>query len=152
MSAPAVPTPRADAGASAPPPLRLVSVLSGGLPATLGTPDAPRIYTVPAVFSRQVSAGERIAIQSSASSRRLADAGFPRVTLHVADRRLLIGNTNLDELGAGLAHAVAELLRDIGRTQADERDQRDAEALARRSTEADRAADVQHLVDGITFT
>ncbi|WP_454049859.1 hypothetical protein [Cellulomonas sp. Marseille-Q8402] len=131
--------------------LRLTSVLSGGLPATLGTPDAPTLYTVPAVFSRQVSGAERLAIQAPESVRRLADAGYPRVTLDVADRRLLIGSTNLDQLRGGLAHELAELLRDIDRTLADQRERREAEALVARSTEADRAADVQDLVDEIRF-
>ena len=91
--------------------LRLTSVLSGGLPATLGTPGAPTLYTVPAVFSRQVSAAERLAIQAPETVRRLADAGYPRVTLDVADRRLLIGSTNLDQLRDGLAHELAEPYR-----------------------------------------
>lgn len=131
--------------------LRLTSVLSGGLPATLGNPGAPTLYTVPAVFSRQVSAAERLAIQAPEAVRRLADAGYPRVTLDVADRRLLIGSTNLGELRDGLAHELAELLRDIDRTLAEQRDQRDAAELVARSAEADRASDVQDLVDEIRF-
>jgi hypothetical protein len=144
-------SPRGDVADAGGQQLRLTSVLPGGLPATLGTPGAPTLYTVPAVFSRQVSAAERLAIQAPETVRRLADAGYPRVTLDVADRRLLIGSTNLDQLRDGLAHELAELLRDIDRTLAEQRDQRDAEALVARSAEADRAADVQDLVDEIRF-
>ncbi len=148
MSAPAQDRGTADAGTST---LRLASILTSGLPAMLGTDEAPATYTVPAVFSRQVSAPEKAAIHGPAAARRLAEIGYPRVTLRVSDRRLLIGNTSLHELRDGLAHELAVLLGDIDRDLGEEHDQREADAVLRRSAEAERAAGVQRLVEEIRF-
>lgn len=131
--------------------LRLGSILTSGLPAMLGTDDAPKTYTVPAIFTRQVSPSEKSAIQSADSTRRLADRGYPRVTLKVSDRRLLIENTCLDQLRSGLAHEVATLLSDIEDVLNQQRDLRAAAAVVRLSAETDRAASIQHLVEGIRF-
>ncbi|MCG7287192.1 hypothetical protein MHY85_14590 [Cellulomonas sp. ACRRI] len=131
--------------------LRLGSILTSGLPALLETSQAPTQYTVPVVFSRQVSVPEKTAIEGPESVRRLTERGYPQVTLQVSDRRLLIGHTSLEQLQEGLAHELALLLVDIGRTVSRQRDERAAEALARQSAEADRAVDVQRSVDRVVF-
>ncbi|WP_147794188.1 hypothetical protein [Cellulomonas sp. Y8] len=132
-------------------PLRLASILTSALPALLGTSQAPTQYTVPAVFSRQVSVPEKTAIEGPETVRRLTERGYPQVTLQVSDRRLLIGRTSLEQLEDGLAHEIALTLTDIGRAVARERDERAAAATARQSVEADRAVDVQRSVDRIVF-
>lgn len=50
--------------------LRLVSVLVSGLPTALGTVDEPVRYTVPAVFSRQVTPRERALVAAAAAAVR----------------------------------------------------------------------------------
>lgn len=148
MTAPAVRSAPAGTDATT---LRLTSVLVAGLPAALGTPDAPKTYTVPAVFARQVSTGERAAIHSPDSTQWLAERGFPGVTLSVSDRRLLIGGTSLDQLRDGLAHELAVLLLTIDHDLTEQRDQRDADALVRLSAEADRSSEVKRIAEGIRF-
>ncbi|MBN9167080.1 MAG: hypothetical protein J0I07_39475 [Myxococcales bacterium] len=58
-------------------PLRLVSILVSGLPVELGTPDEPATYTVPAVFSRQVTAAERARLEDPDTARRPSPPGRP---------------------------------------------------------------------------
>ena len=96
-------------------PLRLVSILVSGLPVELGTPDEPATYTVPAVFSRQVTASERARIEDPDTARRLSQPGRPVLALTVSDRRLLIQNTTLAQLRDGLATALAAMLREVDR-------------------------------------
>lgn len=131
--------------------LRLASILVSGLPAMLGTDDEPTTYTVPVVFTRQVTHPEKTAIEGRDSTQRLAERGYPRVTLKVSDRRLLIGNTTLGQLRDGLAHELVDLLTDIDGDLSEQRGREDAEAVARESAAADRAASVQHLVEEIRF-
>ncbi len=131
--------------------LHLRSVLVSGLPVELGTDAAPATYTVPAVFSRQVTVGEREAIEHPDTTQRLAELGYPDVTLTVSDRRLLIDHTNLTQLKDGLAAAVAAVLRDIDRVLAEQQEHRDHDALASRTSEAERVARGQQAADEVTF-
>lgn len=131
--------------------LRLSSILTSGLPALLGTSQAPTQYTVPVVFSRQVSVPEKTAIEGPETVRRLTERGYPQVTLHVSDRRLLIGHTNLEQLEEGLAHELTLLLTDIGQAVSRQRDERAAAAAVRQSAESDCAIDVKRAVDRIVF-
>ncbi len=131
--------------------LHLRSVLVSGLPVELATAAAPATYTVPAVFSRQVTVGEREAIEHPGTTQRLAELGYPDVTLTVSDRRLLINHTNLAQLKDGLAGAVAAVLRDIDQVLTDQQARRDVDALAVRTSEAERVARVQQAADEITF-
>ncbi|MDQ0647120.1 hypothetical protein QFZ53_001316 [Microbacterium natoriense] len=101
--------------------LGLESVLIGSLPATLMTDDAPDRYTVEAVFTRKTDRDEVAAIQGSEMRAHLSANGFPTVELHVADRRLEIANTNLEELRDGLAAVIAERLAEISATLLEER-------------------------------
>lgn len=93
--------------------LGLGSVLVSSLPATLMTHDEPDRYTVEAVFTRKADREEIFAIQSAETRARLTAHGYSTVELHVSDRRLEIGNTNLAELRDGLAEVIADTLAAI---------------------------------------
>lgn len=88
-------------------PLRLTSVLLSALPLELGTSAAPDRYTVPVVFSRQVTPQERERIEDPQLARRLGEPLGAELELVVSDRRLLVKNTSLAELRDGLAAALA---------------------------------------------
>lgn len=93
--------------------LSLSGVLASALPHDLGTAKGPALYTVPAVFSRRPEPRELDLLHSINVSRRLDESGYGDVELLVSDRRLLITNTNLEELKAGLARLVGTILREI---------------------------------------
>lgn len=130
--------------------LRLRSVLVSGLPAALGTDAAPERYTVPAVFSRQVTQTERARIEDPAAARSLAHAS-PGLELAVSDRRLLIHGTNLAELRDGLAADLAGLLRSIAAQIHDEDDRREAVRADVRRTEVERSSVVSAAAAEIHF-
>lgn len=131
--------------------LRLRGVLDTALPRELGTDAAPDRYTVTAVFSRRVAPQEQALIENLSVRHHLADVGYPGVELTVADRRLLISNTNLAELERGLAQELAELLRRIDEQIVTERDRRAAEVDEWRVAEVRRAAAVKVEADRIRF-
>ncbi|HEY0117930.1 MAG TPA: hypothetical protein VGC04_04035 [Cellulomonas sp.] len=133
----------------APDQLRLVSILVSGLPLELGTPEEPARYTVPAVFSRQVTALERTRIEDPATA--LALHAGPDLALEVSDRRLLIKNTTLAELEGGLAAALAATLRDIDRELGVEEARLSAVAEVRVADERDREAAIAAAVAAIHF-
>jgi hypothetical protein len=116
-------------------------VLASGLPAEVGTPDEPLLYTVPAVFSRRVTQKERSRIEDPTTAEQLevGTGAGPGLELEVSDRRLLIGNTNLGQLKGGLAAAIGEMLIRIDEELHTEQDERDAAAGVRlaRETEVD---------------
>jgi hypothetical protein len=131
--------------------LHLRGVLDTALPHDLGTEDAPETYTVAAVFSRQVSREEQALIEDPATARQLAEHGYPGVELSVADRRLLIANTNLAMLEHGLAHEIAELLRGIHERLATERTRKAHELDAWRAAEVERATAIKAEADRVRF-
>lgn len=133
--------------------LRLVSILASGLPIELGTPEEPALYTVPVVFSRQVTAAERKVIEDPETARRLIEAtGIePGLTLTVDDRRLLIHNTSLRLLKDGLASAIGRMLQQLGSDLLAEQDRAAASAEARLSHERTRAAMVATDAAEISF-
>lgn len=137
--------------AAAPDGLRLVSILVSGLPASLGTPDEPAGYTVPAVFSRQVTAAEKARIEDPATARSLAPHAGTGLSLEVSDRRLLIKGTTLAELQGGLAAALAAALREIDRELGVEQARATADAEVRHADERDREAVVAAAVAAIRF-
>lgn len=136
---------------TAPDTLRLVSVLISGLPTELGTPDEPARYTVPAVFSRQVTPGERALIEDPATALRLSRYADTNLALTVSDRRLLIKNTSLTQLRDGLAAALAAALRDIDRNLNAERALASAQAEASDAEERTRAAAVTAAARAVHF-
>lgn len=133
--------------------LRLVSVLTTGLPAELGTPDEPALYTVPAVFSRQVSDTERQRIEDPATARALAEqaGSSPGLELAVSDRRLLIKNTSLAQLTGGLAAAIATMLDQLGRELLAETDRRTEAAEVLRTDEQERFDAVAKAAAAVHF-
>ena len=131
--------------------LGLETVLVGSLPATLLTDDAPDRYTVEAVFTRKTDRDEVAAIQGSEMRAHLSANGYPTVELRVADRRLEIANTNLEELRDGLAAVIAERLAEISADLLADR-----EIAAHRFQDASdreqvRAASVAALAESVVF-
>jgi hypothetical protein len=131
--------------------LSLRGVLDTALPSELGTEHAPDLYTVAAVFSRRVHPQEQALIEAPAVRRRLADRGYPRIELTVADRRLLIANTSLTMLEEGLAGEIAAVLRDINEQITGERTRKVAEAYEWRANEVRRAAAVKAEAERVRF-
>ena len=148
-SAPVHATPAEQSSPSAD--LGLSSVLTGSLPPTLGTPGAPERYRVDADFTRRPLPEEGDALASAEPHDALRAAGYPAVTLRVADRRLEIGNSNLEELENGLSTVLADLLAGIsGRVR-----QAQSAAFDRAAAAADiehtRSEDVLQRAGRITF-
>lgn len=133
------------------PTLGLGSVLVDSLPAALMTEVAPDRYTVEAVFTRRPEKDEVAEILGTRTRDDLVNAGYPTVELAVADRRLVIANTNLEELRDGLAAVIANRLAAIS-TQIHQKQDAAAirfeEAAMREHT---RAAAVTALAESITF-
>jgi hypothetical protein len=92
-------------------PLRVTGVVLSALPSDTLTPDGPQRYTVTASLSRRPDPLEVEFIHDEATQRRLEEAGFGEASLRLADRRLLISGTNLQELRNGLAPVVGTIVR-----------------------------------------
>jgi len=105
-----------------------------------------------AVFTRRPLPQEIDLLKERSVEERLATAGYPRVSLAVADRRLIITNTNLHELKHGLAGEIGRILDDIGKLVATTRSAqaKDAAELATRA--AERASHVIDEASGIDFS
>lgn len=131
--------------------LGLESILIGSLPAALMTDEAPDRYTVEAVFTRKTDRDEVAAIQGSETRTHLSANGFPTVELHVADRRLEIANTNLEELRDGLAAVIADRLADISAGLQAERDLAAIRFQDASVREQMRAASVVALAESVVF-
>ncbi|MCF4119911.1 hypothetical protein L1785_02860 [Antribacter sp. KLBMP9083] len=133
------------------PALHLRGVLDTALPPELGTTKAPDRYTVAAVFNRRVLPQEQALIEQPSVSRLLADRGYEGIQLAVADRRLLIENTNLAMLESGLAGEIAAVLRGVNEEITAERTRQAAEADEWRAGEARRAAAVKVEAERVRF-
>lgn len=131
--------------------LGLESILIGSLPATLMTDEAPDRYTVEAVFTRKTDRDEVAAIQGSETRAHLSANGFPTVELHVADRRLEIANTNLEELRDGLAAVIAERLAEISAALVAAREIATLRFQDATDREQKRAASVVALAESVVF-
>lgn len=131
--------------------LTLSGVLAAALPHDLGTARGPASYTVPAVFSRRPEPRELDLLHHEDVGRRLADAGYSDVSLRVSDRRLLITNTNLQDLKSGLAHLIGTILADISRQASAERSNRAEELDALGRLEDQRVTAIQNLAAEIHF-
>jgi hypothetical protein len=132
-------------------PFAVDHVLVSELPATLGTVDAPERYVVTAVFKRRPRSAELELLDDPEVHRQLVEAGYPDVTLTAADRRLLIGNTNLHELESGLARVIALILERIGAQAEDRHDELADERDTLAEREAARAASVAIAAGRIRF-
>jgi hypothetical protein len=131
--------------------LSLSGVLAAALPHDLGTAQGPTRYTVPAVFSRRPQPREVDLLHGAGTKQRLADAGYSDVELRVSDRRLLITNTNLVDLKAGLAHLVGAVLRDISAQAAQERTDHTDELEALGLVEEERLESLRKAAADIHF-
>lgn len=153
-SLPAAPTPSsAPAPTDAAGPLRLLSVLASGLPLDLGTAQEPTSYTVPVVFSRQVTHDERAHIEDPATARLLVErtGADPALALVVEDRRLLVEHTSLQALENGVAAALGEMLRQLGAELDAARALRAAQAGALQVRERERSDEVARAAARIRF-
>lgn len=131
--------------------LGLGSVLVGSLPSALMTVDAPDRYTVEAVFTRRPEEDEVRGILADGTRRFLAEAGYPAVAVTVADRRLEIANTSLEELRDGLAHVLADRIAGISEAVHSRRDAAAARFQHAAESEHDRAAAVAVLAESVRF-
>ncbi|MCM3695973.1 hypothetical protein [Microbacterium oleivorans] len=131
--------------------LGLSSVLVGSLPAGLLTAAAPERYTVHAVFDRRPNKAEIDEIVGDDTVRLLADAGYGSVTLTVADRRLEIHDTTLEELHDGLAAFLADRLADISTDLRAQQAAVETRTLDLAARENDRAAAVATLAATVSF-
>jgi len=137
-----------DPGAGA---LGLGSVLVDSLPTELMTADAPDRYTVEAVFTRRPEQDEVRGILGDGTRDLLAKAGYPAVRITVADRRLVIANTSLEELRDGLSRILAERLAEIS-AGVHSRQQAAADRLQHAAeTEHERLAAVTALAESVRF-
>lgn len=132
--------------------LGLGSILVGSLPATLLTEDAPDRYTVEAVFTRRADRDEVAAIEGGDMRAHLSAAGYPTVELRVADRRLEVANTNLEELRDGLAALLADRLAEISAALMAEREITAQHFQTASVREQERAAAVAALAESVAFT
>jgi len=126
-------------------------ILVNELPAELGGPDAPARYDVAAVFTRRPDPRELTLLEQPAVRARLAEAGYGDVGLRVADRRLIIEGTSLDELAGGLAELIGRILADIGERAAAEKLSRDESAAEHARAETSRAAAVLAAAERVDF-
>lgn len=126
-------------------------ILVNELPADLGTPDAAARYDVAAVFTRRPDPRELKLLEQPAVHARLVEAGYPDVGLRVADRRLIIERTNLEELADGLAELIGQILAEIGAQAAAEKVRRDETAAEQVRVETSRAAAVVAAAARIDF-
>lgn len=131
--------------------LGLGSVLVGSLPATLLTDDAPERYTVEAVFTRRPDPDEIKEILGGDTRQFFGRAGYATVEVTVADRRLEIANTNLEELRDGLAGAISERLADISSGVRSRREAAAAQFQEAAEHEQERASAVAFLADSVVF-
>ncbi|GAA1782798.1 hypothetical protein [Agromyces lapidis] len=132
-------------------PFAIDHVVASELPASLGTSGAPERYVVTAVFTRRPDPLELEMLAAAGLAEQLAADGYPGITLMAADRRLLIGNTNLLELESGLAQRIGEILAEIGTQVATLRRTRDLERARLAEQESDRAAAIVKLANRISF-
>ncbi|WP_449277388.1 hypothetical protein [Leucobacter sp. GX24907] len=127
------------------------AVMIGSLPATLFSEQAPSKYVVEAVFTRRPEPGEIDGIHGDATTVFLADRGYAGVRLSVADRRLRIEETTLEELRDGLAAVIAERLAAVSaRVQLHHRESA-ARAEKQREFERDRETAVRELAESVVF-
>jgi hypothetical protein len=92
-------------------PLRVTGVVLSSLPSDTLTPEGPQRYTVTASLSRRPDPLEVESIHGEATQRHLEEAGFGQAGLRLADRRLLISGTSLEELRNGLATVIGTIVR-----------------------------------------
>ncbi|WP_229231518.1 hypothetical protein [Sinomonas cyclohexanicum] len=89
----------------------MTGIVLSALPSEALTPGGHQRYTVAASLSRRPDPLEIEAVHAQSARRKLEEAGFGHAGLQIADRRLLIFGTNLEELRDGLARVVGGIVR-----------------------------------------
>ncbi|MFK4789465.1 hypothetical protein [Microbacterium sp. ZW T5_56] len=131
--------------------LGLGSVLVASLPVALMTDHSPARYSVEVVFSRRPEHDEVKGLLGARTLEVLTDAGYPEVRLAVADRRLIISNTTLEELRDGLAGILAGRVDEISSEIQAVRSQAAAHWREAAVVEESRVAAVTALAGSVTF-
>lgn len=131
--------------------LGLGAVMTGSLPPTLMTDEAPQQYMVDIMFTRRPVSDEIAAITDQSTRDFLVAAGYPNVALDVVDRRLEVSGTNLVELRDGLATVLSERLAMIGGALRGERKIARDQALRDSDSEAHRLYLVKDLAEQVSF-
>jgi hypothetical protein len=131
--------------------LALTSIVAKSLPPTLGTPEGPDRYTVPALFTRRPSAKEVAVIEGDSTRQELAVAGYDQVRLIVGDHRLDIVGTNIKELKDGLATLIATMLHEASISLAAQEATRIADLKSLNDREQKRADFVSASAAQVTF-
>jgi hypothetical protein len=129
--------------------LRLTSVVA--VSRELYGADPPERYTVSVALSRRALPAEANLIQGPATHERLREQGYGHISLVIAESRLEIVNTNLEELKSGLAAVTGLLIREISDQTRREQEQRDEDALSRRRTDEARRQQIEALAHDISF-
>ncbi len=132
-------------------PLGLESVLVSSLPTTLLTDNAPGRYPVDAVFTRRPETDEISQITSDDTRDFFRQQGYPAMALSIADRRLRIANTNLEELRDGLAALVGQRLAWISDDTQSRRDSAAEQHRHSADQEHQRAAAVALAASSVSF-
>lgn len=132
--------------------IALNGVVASALPWNLRTAGEPSKYTVVVALSRRAEPYEIELVQDPSTVRRLHDAGYEDVRLAIAGRRLLVENTSLEQLRAGLAPELARIFRDISIAAQAQKGQRQSEFEAQVLLERDRREAVEALAEEIRFT
>ncbi|MCH6469610.1 hypothetical protein [Sinomonas terrae] len=132
--------------------IALNAIVASALPWNLGTARGPSKYTVMVALSRRAEPYEIDLIQDPSTVRRLRNAGYEGVYIAIAGRRLLVENTNLEQLRAGLARELARLFRDVSIAALSQHGQRRSELEALVLLERDRREAVEALAAGVRFT
>lgn len=133
-------------------PLSLNGIVASALPWNLGTAGAPSKYAVSVTLSRPAEPHEIDLLNEWSTLRRLDNAGYPGIVLSIAHRRLLIGNTSLDQLTGGLARELARLFRDLSATARAQTRERGPELEALAMLERERREAVAALAAEVHFT
>ncbi|QEP07375.1 hypothetical protein [Glutamicibacter sp. ZJUTW] len=132
-------------------PLTVGDVLVDSLPGTLFTAHAPEKYMVAAVFNRRPEPEEIRNILSSEVQEQLASSGYADIKLSIANRRLEISNTSLEELRDGLAFAIACALAQQSEKFQHHQDMTETQFRKDIDAETERSQSVQKLAKSISF-
>jgi hypothetical protein len=132
--------------------IALNGIVASALPWNLGTARGPSEYTVVVALSRRAEPYEIDLVNDPSTVRRLREAGYGGVGIAIAGRRLLVENTSLEQLRAGLARELARLFRDVSAAALAQQGQRRPELEALVLLERDRREAVEALAAGVRFT
>lgn len=131
--------------------IALNGIVASALPWNLRTVRGPAKYTVMVALSRRAELYEINLLQAPSTVRRLCNAGYEGVGIAIAGRRLVVENTNLEQLRAGLAGELARIFRDLSVAAQAQKGERRAEFEALVLLERDRREAVEALAAEVRF-